>query len=76
MSDLEHYVICDVCGFKLRASETRMRWDRMRVCMKDWEPRHPQDFVRGKKDRQVVANPRPDPPDVFIEPNQITENDL
>lgn len=61
-----HWVQCDECGFKVRANETRIRWDGMRVCLKDWEPRHPQDFVRGRRDRQRVPNPRPESPDVFV----------
>lgn len=72
----DHYVICDVCGFKLRSTETRVRWDKLRVCEKDWEPRHPQDFVRGKKDRQRVPNPRPEAPDTFINPNDVTADSL
>jgi len=72
----DHYVICDVCGFKLRSTETRVRWDKLRVCEKDWEPRHPQDFVRGKKDRQRVPNPRPEAPDTFINPNDVTADNL
>lgn len=72
----DHWVICDVCGFQYRSSQTRMRWDNLRVCTKDWEPRHPQEYVRGKKDRIAVPNPRPQPPDVFIEPGDVTADDL
>lgn len=72
----DHYVICDVCGFKMRASETSKRWDGLRVCKADWEPRHPQDFVRGKQDRQAVRNARPEPPDTFLEIGDVTEADL
>lgn len=72
----DHWVICDSCGFKVRASDTRMRWDGLRVCMADWETRHPQDYVRGKRDRQSVPNPRPEPPDNFIDPGDVTEADL
>lgn len=72
----EYNVICDVCGFQFKASETRMRWDNARVCTKDWEPRHPQDFVRGRRDRQAVRNARPVAPDVFLEPGDVTEDDL
>lgn len=72
----EHWVICDVCGFKYRASQTRMRWDGLRTCTKDWEVRHPQDFVRGRRDRQKVANPRPQPADVFLDPGDVSEGDL
>ena len=72
----DHAVICDVCGFRYQASETRMRWDNARVCHADWEPRHPQDFVRGRRDRQSVPNARPVAPDVFLSPNDVTEDDL
>lgn len=60
--------ICDVCGFKKRASQTRKRWDNLIVCDADWEPRHPQDFVRGRKDRQTVPDPRPEGADTFLGP--------
>lgn len=72
----DYRVICDVCGFEYQASETRMRWDKLRVCLKDWEPRHPQEFVRARRDKQPVPNPRPQPPDVFLAPNDVTEDDL
>lgn len=72
----DHYRICDVCGFKMRASETRKRWDGVIVCEADWEPRHPQDYVKARPDRQRVAQPRPEPPDVFLNPNDVTGDDL
>ena len=72
----DYYVICDECGFKYRASETRKRWDGMRVCTKDYEPRHPQDGVRGRRDRQAVKGARPEPPDVYIEANAVTRDSL
>lgn len=72
----DHWLICDECGFKVRVSETRKRWDGLRVCLKDWEPRHPQDLVRGRHDRQRVATSRPEPPDTFLEINDVTADDL
>ena len=38
-------VICDVCGCKMKHSESRKRWDGMLVCGEDWERRHPNDFA-------------------------------
>lgn len=58
--------ICDVCGFDYRASETYKRWDGLIVCASDWEPRHPQDFVRGRMDRQRVPDPRPEPDASYV----------
>lgn len=54
-------VICDRCGFKFKASKCRMTWDGFFVCEGCWEPRHPQDFVRPKHERQRVPISRKDP---------------
>ena len=40
-------VVCPVCGFIKPKSEFRLRWDGVQVCKDDWEPRHPQEFVRS-----------------------------
>lgn len=64
--------ICEECGFKKRSSETFKRWDGLWVCEADYEPRHPQDFVRGRKDRIVVPEPRPDPVPTIIGPLSTT----
>lgn len=60
--------ICDRCGFKKRASQTSRTWDGLYVCHEDFETRHPQDFVRGRKDNQVVPNPRPETIDSLAGP--------
>jgi hypothetical protein len=60
--------ICDRCGFKKRASQTFRTWDGLYVCSEDFETRHPQDFVRGRKDNQNVPNARPEPLDTVIGP--------
>jgi hypothetical protein len=51
--------ICDQCGFKFKASETRKQWDGLIVCDSCFDARHPLDFVRGRRDRQNVPEPRP-----------------
>jgi hypothetical protein len=58
--------ICDSCGRELKASELRKRWDGFMVCAGDWEPRQPQDFVRGVADFQAPPFTRPEPADIFI----------
>jgi hypothetical protein len=60
--------ICDRCGFKTRASATRKQWDGQIVCLADFEERHPQDFVKGRKDIQNVPDPRPEAIDSIIGP--------
>ena len=56
----DYNAICDQCGFKFKASQLQMTWDGFFVCEKCWEPRHPQDFVRAKVDKQRIAIARPD----------------
>jgi hypothetical protein len=51
-----------------RASQTYRTWDGLYVCHDDFETRHPQDFVRGRKDNQNVPNARPEPIDTVIGP--------
>lgn len=50
---------CDECGFTFKASQLRKRWDGAMVCDKDWEPRHPQDLLRVRKERGGVPWSRP-----------------
>lgn len=58
--------ICERCGAKTRSSKTYRTWDGLYVCHDDFETRHPQDFVRGRKDLQNVPNPRPEPAHIFV----------
>lgn len=67
----DFYRICDRTGFKVRASRTKKEWNGLIVRDKSWEPRHPQDFVRGRIDPQVVPEPRPRQQNRFI-PTSIT----
>lgn len=57
---------CDVCGATRLASELKMRWDGFRVDARCWEPRHPQDFVRGKVDQQAPPWTAPEQADTFV----------
>lgn len=66
--------LCDVCGFEYKAKDMRVRWDGAFVCSKDFEPRHPQDFLRGRVDRQSVPIARPDSEN--FEQTPVTVDDL
>lgn len=68
--------ICDRCGFKKRASQTFRTWDGLYVCAEDFETRHPQDFVRGRKDIQNVPNPRPEAADIYVGPLNPIETEM
>lgn len=72
----DYNVVCDRCGFKFKASELKLTWDGLFVCRKDWEPRQPQDFVRGRVDDQSVPIARPEQPDRFLAAGQVTVDDL
>ena len=67
----DYNVICDVCGFKLKRSQTRKRWDGLLVCDADWESRQPQDFVRGIPRRLRQLDMRPEQRDRFVDGGPI-----
>jgi hypothetical protein len=50
-------------------------WDGLFVCLADWETRHPQDFVKGRKDIQNVPNPRPEPSMIYVGPFEPIETE-
>jgi hypothetical protein len=59
--------ICESCGRIVKASELRQRWDGFMVDQRCWEPRQPQDFVRGVADTQAPIFTRPEQADVFVQ---------
>jgi hypothetical protein len=56
-------VVCDRCGQEFKSGELRKTWDGLWVCDKDFEVRHPQDFIRGVPDYQAPPFTRPENPD-------------
>lgn len=58
--------ICDICGQKYKASELRLNWQNLMVCPTDYEPRQPQDFVRGVADNPTPPWVRPQGADDFV----------
>lgn len=74
MADDKHYVpgsfyrIDDRTGFKVRAEKTKAEWTGLIVRDQSWEPRQPQDFVKGVRDDQSVPFPRPRQTDKFQGP--------
>lgn len=71
-----HNFICDRCGFKRKSFDKRKEWTGLMVCPECWDPRHPQDFVRGTIDRQSVQDPRPEQADSFLSVGEVTRDDL
>lgn len=72
MADDLHYVpgtfyrIDDRSGFKVRSYHTKKEWNGLIVREQSWEPRQPQDLVRGVPDDQTVPEARPRSPNVFM----------
>lgn len=71
-----YYVWCDRTGFKVPANETMREWDGKIVWRHVYEPRHPQDFVRGVREDNTVPFARPRPADRFLGVNEVTADDL
>lgn len=66
---------CYQCGRKFKASDMLRHWQGYWVCKPHWEPRHPQDFVRGVADNMTPPWTQPMPADVFVPfctPNGVT----
>lgn len=56
----DYNALCDVCGFKKKASELIKRWDGLMVCEEDWEPRNILDFFRTRNDAHQLPFTRPE----------------
>lgn len=66
---------CQRCGVVHYASEIQKEWTGLRVCRRCFEPRHPQDFVRGHKDDMAVPYAN-HPADVFLLPNEVDHDNF
>lgn len=54
-----HLVCCDRTGFTVWSDEVTKEWNGNIVWNKVFEPRQPQDHVRGVRDDPSVKDPRP-----------------
>ena len=68
--------ICDRCGSKFKFSDLKLEWDGLYVCTANgcWEPRQPQDYVKGVRDDMSVPISRPQSPNVFLDTIILAEN--
>lgn len=53
--------MCFRCGRKRKASTLKKQWQGYYVCPEHWEPRQPQDFVRGISDNPTAPWSQPWP---------------
>jgi hypothetical protein len=72
----DYNAICDVCGRKFKFSRLRQKWDNTWACEQDWEPRQPQDYLKGIKDNMSVPLSRPDPPALFLDEIIVTQTPI
>ena len=56
---------CYQCSRKFKFSMLTRNWQGYYVCPEHWEPRQPQDFVRGIPDNQAVPQAQPWPAPEF-----------
>ena len=56
----DYNATCSICGSKYKASELKKHWQGWYRCVNCWEPRQPQDFVRGVADIQSVPWAQPE----------------
>ena len=61
----------DRTGFPQRAENTRKEWTGLIVDQARWEPRQPQDLVKGVPDNQSVPDPRPLGQNVYVGPVSV-----
>lgn len=58
--------ICDRCGREFLNRALRLEHTGLRVCGDCWDPKHPQELVRAKADKQTPPWVRPEAPDTFV----------
>src|SRR5574341_879122 len=58
--------ICDVCGWKFKASELLKRWDGAMVCKADFETRHPQEVIKLPVETNIPWS-RPEPAAIYTD---------
>lgn len=58
--------LCDVCGFRFPSDKLKRRWDGLMTCSKDFELRHPQDFIKVREETLVPSYTRPYPEPSYV----------
>lgn len=62
----DYNAICDICGFRFKASQLKKNWKNEYVCEADFELRHPQEFIRVRPEKIAVPWSRPEGEDDFL----------
>ena len=61
-------VICDVCGKKLKSSDSVLSYDNLIVCKEDLDEKHPQESrnIIGRQKPLPKGRVRPEATDTFV----------
>jgi hypothetical protein len=68
--------VCDLCGFRYKASQMKKRWDGLMVCPEDFEERNKQEFVRGVPLDKAPYGSKAIGEETFLTANEVTADDL
>lgn len=68
--------VCDRCGFDKYHSQLRKEWTGAMTCSQCWDPRHPQDSLQARAERNNVKDARPAPAPRYLAVGEITADDL
>lgn len=69
----DNWVECEVCGMDIYASDIKIMWNGAKVCAEDYETRHPQDFVRARKEKIAADITTSRPQDIEVEQTLSSE---
>lgn len=72
----DYYLTCQRTGEKIRRSEAVKQWDGLIVKKGHEDPKHPLEYPMTPTKPYVPTFVSPEPADHFVEPGDVTENDL
>lgn len=72
----DHLVVCDQSGQKVLRSQCVRQWDGMIVKKEYADCRHPLDRPFSPRPERAIHDARPPGEPIFIEPGDVTANDL
>lgn len=72
------YVICDICGFKCRFSNSAMMYNNLRACDVCWNAQPINDLPPPifKQEGQAFPDSRPEPTDKYIDSSKLPNFNL
>ena len=68
--------VCERCGFDMHQSDLRKEWTNAMVCGDCLDPRHPQDKIKPRSEKNKVKDARVAPEPRFLAVGEITSDDL